>query len=171
MAYPTLYSGQRFTASLATSMLPITAVKTADTSRASTTTASADPELQVTVEANGDYVFHACIRYSGETAADFKMQFTTPGGGSDSGVWGANYMVDVALTDDESVKSSIRTPLNSSRSIACISPSTSMMIMISGRIRMGGTGGIFSMDWAQNTSNASATVVSADSWMSLTRVG
>jgi hypothetical protein len=166
--YPTLLAGQRITADLLNSMLPIHAAKSADTSRASTTTITADPELQVPVEANADYIFHALIRYSGSTAGDMSVIFTSPSGST--GVWGGNlYETTATLATDPQIAT--RTPLNSQRDIGCISSSVSMILRISGRIRMGSTAGTFSFDWAQVTSNATATIVSTDSWLMLRRIG
>jgi hypothetical protein len=166
--YPNLYAGMRADADLLTSMLPIHAAKSVDTPRASTTTIIADPELQVAVEANADYMFEMMIRYSGLNTADMSVIIAGPSGSS--GVWGGNFISPLSETSAEGTKSSIRTPIGSQRDIACISTSTSMIIMISGRLKTAATAGTFSFNWAQQTSNATSTVVSADSWLMLKRI-
>lgn len=166
--YPVLYSGQRFTSGVATSMQTVYAAKTADTSRASTTSITADPELQADVTTNADYIFHMLIRYSGEPAGDMAVMISGPTGST--GVWGGNIH---RTTDANSFDATdtIRTPIGSQRNIGNISIGTSMIINIIGRLKTSTTAGVLSFDWAQVTSNATATVVSADSWFSLSRIG
>ncbi|MEV1049673.1 hypothetical protein [Streptomyces sp. NPDC049887] len=148
-------------------MIPLDALKGSSTSRASTTTVTADPELSVDVEANAEYVLDAYIRYSGSTAADITIQFTGPSGSS--GSYGG-YMLDIGETVEAGAKRSIRTPINSARDVGCISTSTAMVMLIKGRLIVGGTAGAFSFDWAQRVSNGTATVVESDSWFSVRRV-
>lgn len=167
--YPNLYAGMKADADLLTSMLPIHAAKSVDTPRGSTTTITADPELQVAVEASADYRFEMMIRYSGSPDADMSVIIAGPS--LATGVWGGNFISPLTQTSAEGTKSSIRTPIGSQRDIACISTSTSMIIMISGRLKTAATAGTFSFNWAQQTSNATSTIVSADSWMELRRIG
>lgn len=165
--YPVLYAGQRFTAAVAASMLPLDAAKTASTSRASTTTTSADPDLQITVAASAEYVLEAYIRYSGFNGGDLKFRFTAPG--TPNGSAGARTMelADTAATD---ASSALRLPFNADKSIGCISTTTAQVIQFRGRLITSSTAGTFSFDWAQDTSNATATIIEADSWMSLRRI-
>lgn len=166
--YPTLYAGQRFTAAVATSMLEDIAAKTASTSRASTTTVTADPELQFTVVANADYVGLFYFRISGDSAADMDVKFTTPGGGSDSGSWGGFHLISTAA--DGGTGTTIRHALNAEITLSTPSTGTAQIIEGSFRLTIGGTGGTFSIDWAQNASTATAAVMERDSWVSLKRI-
>ncbi|MFD5425204.1 hypothetical protein [Streptomyces sp. NPDC127084] len=167
MVYPTIPAGGRVTAALLTSMLPLTAAKTGTTARASTTTATADPELQVSVEANAEYKFSAYIRYSGDTAGDLKCTFTGPSGSS--GSWGARTM-DTAATTSTGNSQAVRTPLGTVKSIGCISTSVPQTFNVEGRLITGASAGTFSFDWAQDTSNATGTGIEADSCFILHRI-
>jgi hypothetical protein len=149
------------------SMLPISAAKTVSTSRASNTTATADPELQALVEANAQYEFTAYIRYSGDPTGDLKCAFTGPA--SSSGSWGARTM-DTAATTSTGASQAIRTPIGTTKSIGNISTSAPQTFNVQGRLITSSTPGTFSFDWAQDVSNATATVIESDSWMMLWRI-
>lgn len=167
MVYPTILAGQKLTASLLSSMQPLWAGKTASTSRSSTTTATADPELALTVEANAEYAFSAFIRYSGGQTGDLKCTFTGPSGSS--GSWGARTMSTTATAATDSSEA-IRTPNGTTKAIGNISTSVPQTFNVMGRLITSSTSGTFSFDWAQNTSDATATVIEADSYMTLIRV-
>lgn len=166
--YPTILAGQKITTTLLESMQTVYAIKTASTSRASTTTVTADPELQFTVVAGAEYVGEFYFRISGDAAADMDVQFTTPAGAT--GSWGSTGQLAGTSATDADTRTSIRRALNAE--IQQSTPTTGTAQINEGhfRITMGGTGGTFSIDWAQTVSNATATVMEADSWVSLTRV-
>lgn len=166
--YPQILAGQTVTAELLMSMLPLDAAKTVSTSRASNATATADPELQVQVEANAEYEFTAFIRYSGGTTGDLKCGFTGPSGSS--GSWGARTMSTTATVATDS-SDAIRTPLGSTKSIGCISTTAGQTFTAKGRLITSGSAGTFSFDWAQDVSNATATVIESDSYFTLRRIG
>ncbi|WP_425244858.1 hypothetical protein [Streptomyces sp. NEAU-NA10] len=165
--YPQIFAGDLLDADLLMSMLPIQARKSVSTPRASTTTATADPELQAQVAANAEYGFAAYIRYSGDQTGDFKCAFTGPSGSS--GSWGARTMsTGATLATDSS--DAIRTPIGATKSIGNISTTAGQTINVQGRLITSSTAGTFSFDWAQNVSNATATVVEADSYFILWRL-
>lgn len=166
--YPTIYAGQRITAALLASMLPLEAVKTGSTSRASTTTVSADPELQLTVAAGADYVGHFYFRISGDPAGDMDVKFTTPGGGSDSGSWGGYHLN--AGSADGGTGTTVRHALNAEITLSTPSAGTAQVVTGDFRLTIGATGGTFSIDWAQNVSNATGSVMERDSFITLKRV-
>ena len=83
--YPVPLAGQRITADLLRSMLPVFARKTADTARTATTTTTADPHLQFEVVANATYVMDGWIKYDSSTVADFALDFSAPSGAA--GEW------------------------------------------------------------------------------------
>lgn len=181
-AYPTPLAGEPITASLLRSMLPMTARKTADTSRAATTTVTADPHLQFEVEANAVYTWHGWIKYDGPAAADFNIDFTAPSGalGEWTG-WGAGvaFITSVnttpALIQDTSSTRGylIRTESNDvsqSRSFGTLAAGTPLTADLKGTLRVGSTAGTFSMDWAQLASDAGSTTLYTDSWLEMRRV-
>lgn len=169
--YPPLYAGQRFTAALATSMLPLEALKTASTDRTSTTTVTADPELVLAVEANAEYIFEFYLRVGGNTTGKIDIQMTTPSGGS--GSYGLTRLSTAAAADSgdpTEVRTSTRIAFGVETTFNPISTTAHQTLNGGGRLYVGATAGNFSIDWAQNVSNATATTMHADSWIRLKRV-
>jgi len=182
-AYPTFLAGQRITASLLRSGQEQVARKTADTSRSATTTTTADPHLQFEVLANAVYRWHGWIKYDGPTAADLNVDFTTPSGAL--GEWtaiGAGHSPVIGssnapalITDTQDARGYLmRTETNdvaSARSYGCLGTGIiPLTLQMYGTLRVGSTGGTFSLDWAQLVSNATACTLYTDSWLSMLRV-
>jgi hypothetical protein len=78
--YPAISPGQRLTASVLMSMLPLYVRKETDTNRNTTTTVTADPDLQIALEANATYRVRMLIHYSAGSAGGFKTQWSVPSG-------------------------------------------------------------------------------------------
>jgi len=181
-AYPTPLAGQRLTASLLRSMQPQVARKTADTQRSATTTAAADPHLTFEVEANAAYVWEGFLKYDAATGGDFLVDFSVPTNAL--GEWGAHGPGIVVIGADDSplalqtdtVQSTgymVRVEVNDvtqSRTYGGLGAGTGITVLIAGTLRVGSTAGTFSLDWAQGTSNATATTLFTDSWLKLQRV-
>lgn len=165
--FPTIPAGKIITSGLLMSMLPEWVGKTTSTPRTSTATVAPDPELQAPVVASAEYTFWGYIRYSGGQTGDFKAQFTGPAGST--GSWAARVM-NVSDIDQSDPSNATRVALNSPKSIGCISTTAAQTIQFTGRMYTAGTAGTFSFDWAQDTSNATATSVEADSFFFLRRV-
>jgi len=181
-AYPTIAAGQRLTASLLRSMQTQTVRKTADTSRSATTTLTADPHLVITLEANAVYTMDGWIKYDGPTAGDLTISFTAPSGclgeytswGAGNGVVGAT-STPTLQQDVQDVRGYlIRTETNdiqASRGFGCLGTGiTPLTLRLNGTIRNSSTPGTYSFNWAQTTSNATATTLYTDSWVRLQRI-
>lgn len=180
--YPQPLAGQRLRASTLRDMLPKTARKAQDTSRPATTTATADPDLQFPVDANAVYVWDGFLKYDAATGGDFLVDFSVPTGAL--GEWGAHGPGIVVIGADDSplalqtgtVQSTgymLRVEVNDvtqSRTYGGLGVGTGITVLIAGTLRMGATAGTFSLDWAQGTSNATATTVFTDSWLKMTRI-
>lgn len=180
--YPVPLAGQKITAALLRSMLPMIARKTSDTLRNSTTTATADPHLQFEVEANAVYVWDGFLKYDAATAGDLLVDFSVPSGAL--GEWGAHGPGIVVIGADDSplvlqtdtVQSTgymVRVEVNDvtqSRTYGGLGAGTGITILIAGTLRVGSTAGTFSLDWAQGTSNATNTTLFTDSWLKMVRV-
>ena len=179
--YPTFLAGQRLTASLLTSSQPMTARKTSDTSRASTTTTTADPELTFELVANGVYIWDGWLKYTGIAAGDINIDFTIPTGalgeytafGAGRGVISATGTPGVLQANTADTNGyMIRTESNDisqARSFGAIA-GTDFSLLMSGIVRVSTTAGTFALEWAQAVSDATATVVYTDSWMRLQRI-
>lgn len=74
--YPNITAGQRLTAELLSSMLPLVVVKPATTERASTTTLTIDPDLQFDGEAGATYL----VEFNLMPAALIGTSDVNPGG-------------------------------------------------------------------------------------------
>ena len=152
MPIPTWTPGQvLLAADVNTWFVPIAAVKTADTARASTTTMTADPDLTMTLAANSSYQITGELFYDGAaSAADMKCTFIVPA--STTGTWHPSrvnpslqgiYSTPQAWTD---------TIQNSTTGIG-----TLQVVGVSGLLITAGSAGTFALSWAQNTSNGTAT--------------
>lgn len=168
-AYPTPAAGQRLTATLLRSMQAQTVRKTADTERSATTTYADDPHLVFAAEANAVYQMWGWIKYFADPTPDIKIQFSVPSGCL--GEWAWNMPGSGTLTTG-TVGYSIRTETNdvsSGRTGYGTSDSTHMTPM-GGTFRMSSTAGNIALQWAQNTSNATATTLYTDSFLIFLRI-
>lgn len=184
-AYPTLLAGQRLTASLLSSMQSQVARKTADTSRSATTTTTPDPHLQFTVAANAVYVWWGWLKYDASTAGDIAFDFSTPSGalGEWTG-WGPGIGRVISATDAatpaftvDTVQTTgylIRIETNdvaAARTFGGLGTGgTPLTALIHGTLRVSTVGGTFSFDWAQRASDATASTIYTDSWITMQRV-
>lgn len=158
--YPSLFTGQRWTATLAASMLPVVSYKAAGTSRASTTTRTADPDLTVDVLANGLYrinftLFVTCT----STTPGFNFSWSAPASATG---W-------ISCSAGDSTTDQHRTFAPGSGG----GPSTivgTMSVLGHGVVDVAGTAGAVAITWAQLVSNAAAVTVEAGSWLELIRM-
>lgn len=139
-------------------------VKSANTSRSSTTTLTADPDLTFSVEANERYMVRGRIQISAGATPDFKWGFAVPAGASLSGIYFAHEPNDV-------------TPITG------LVPPTSVPGVVPGSdtVTVGGvlfdftslvdsTSGSIALHWAQNSSSGTATQVLAGSYLEYIKV-
>lgn len=169
--YPSVYAGQRLTATLVASMLPIYAAKTGSTDRTSTTTISADPDLQVALEANAEYEFSFMLRIGGNQTGKIDIQMTTPSGAT--GSYSCTRLSSSATADTgdaTEVRSSTRLLFNVETTFSPVSTTAHQVLIGRGRVITSSTAGTFSVDWAQNVSNATATTMHSDSFIKMIRM-
>ena len=142
---------------------PWTAWKAADTSRASTVTLTADPDLSIPTVANATYVVDGYLNFEGGTAgsSDLQWELTSNGtlrfkvSGAGTGgttVIGATYQGSGVVVLGTSGAGTLRGA------------------DFHGMLIAGASAGSLTMLWAQNTTNATATIMHATSWMSARRV-
>lgn len=139
--------------------------KAADTSRASTTTATDDPDLTVTLASGATYAIDCLlIASSSSVNPDLKFQFTRP----------TNTASEVRYDTVETAVGVITTSANGGAlgSIFTV-PLTATnfhRIKLFGKITTTASG-TFAISWAQNTSDAAATVMRAGSFCEFRRYG
>jgi hypothetical protein len=161
------FSGEDITATNLNEMQPLNAYKPAQTSRASTTTLAADPNLAAPVVAAGVYEVECYLNYTGaaQGSGDLKFAFTGPSGATFT--WSAlGFAVSGGFTTPEMI---CNNTLTSTRQVGSNSGST-VDCWIKGSLIVSSTAGTLTLTWAQNTSSSTATVLSAGCWLRLIRV-
>lgn len=142
----------------------LTARKTGDTARTNNTLAD-DPHLTVTADANAIYEISGCFFFNGLAAADFREQFTVPSG--------ASYRMSM-LGQDQSATVTVGTVITDQQTGAqtwgTIGTSANMTCQFKGILKTGGTGGAVTVQWAQASTNATATTLVTDSYFVLRRI-
>lgn len=160
--YPPVLAGQVLTAGLIQAFAEYASWKSGDTSRTTTTTLTADPDLTLTVPAAGTYRLDGYLDYEGGTggASDLAISFASVGTlryhivYAGAGTGGAN----VGNTNVGGGTVALRTQ---GAGVLCGASIKGMIIAPSS--------GSITLDWAQNTSSGTATIVHAQSWISLRR--
>ena len=165
--YPQIFAGDLLDADLLMSMLPLDARKTVSTSRPSTTTVTADPELVLQVAANAEYTIHGYLRISGDPAADMDIKVTVPSGAT--GSYTVTGRLAGASALDSDTRTSTRIAFGVETQFSTPSTSAAQANHVVGRLTTTNAG-TFSIDWAQTVSNATGSVMEADSWISLRRI-
>lgn len=139
--------------------------KTSDTPRDSTTTFADDPDITLSVAANAVYEMSGVMVFDGDSAADFKQQFTTPAG--------AGYGLSMTGQDQNATFTvgSVITDLQTSSQIwGCVGVGIRMTCSFTGIMTTSGTAGNLTLQWAQNASNATATTLKAGTYLRLQRI-
>lgn len=170
MAPPTWVVGQVLTAADVNSwFVPLTVTKTADQSVTSSTALVNDTALSVTVAANATYQLMDCVLFyngAAQGTADLKFQFTGPAGSTlnmtalafpTSGGFGGTVFSGI-------------TGLSATRTAGTNGSSNTLPALLYGTLVTTATAGTFQLQWAQNTSNATATIIKAGSVLTLYRV-
>lgn len=168
MAGPPIWAvGQVLTASdVNTWLIPGMAVKTVDTARASTTSATADPELTLAVAANSTYQFTLLVHYNGGTngASDAQFGLSAPAGST-----GFAYCLRSqisGLTFIATLINSFGTVLNAGTN----GTSNAVGFVAHGSLKTSSTAGQLACIWSQNTSSGTATTVKAGSYLMAQRI-
>ena len=172
--YPVITAGKVSVADLQ-AMIDDYVIKASATTRTSTTTVSDDPELVTpTLVANGIYLVEFVIRMAGLAAAGFKTQWSVPSGASGNkdcmGPGSAN------ATEANGNTTELRWAVHGfTTAVAYTDPrnSASLQVPVIERsiVTLGGTAGTITLQWAQNSSNATGTVVAAGSYVRTRRIG
>lgn len=157
-------AGQQLNAEHLNGILPLCAFKSADES-VSNNTYQNDDHLVVAVEANRDYIVEVLLLFTGGATGDAKWQFTMPAGAVLT--WGI-YTIDTGGTIATVGNSNQSSPAGNSQT-GTVGTSTYRATFIRGTLEVGGTAGNFQLQWAQNTTDATATVLRRGSHLMLTR--
>lgn len=141
----------------------VTAFKATDTSRATNDTPAADPDLSLSVAASATYVLEGYLNYEGGTlgASDLQIVLHSVGtlryqvvGGNPS----AAPVIAGTIVGGEAV------------ALGTTGATNLKAALIRGTIINASGSGTLALWWAQNTSNGTATILHAGSWISLRRI-
>lgn len=116
------------------------------------------------------YVWDGWVKYFADPAADLQIDFTIPSGSL--GEWNGFAAGSGTAGAGTTAGYSIRTESNDVDQARNFYGSTDLAhgVKLNGILRVSSTAGTFSLDWAQGTSNATATVVYTDSWLRFQRI-
>lgn len=162
----TFSSGMKLTSARLNALVPTLAQKTSTESVTSSTTLQNDDQLAVSVLANAGYRLTAVIRYDGVTGGDIKIGWTGPSGCAFDYAANALGTAAVVYTDDQQFPGNI----SSTPTFGAVGVGTTASIHIEGLVEVGATSGTLQFQWAQGTSNATATRVLGDSYIVLQRL-
>lgn len=140
---------------------PVFARKTLDETVNNSAVMQNDDALFVSVAANTTYKFELNLRITTNTTADFKSTFTFPTGltmqySAPVITAGASAMFPFSLSQTDTV--------------AIEGNASAFTAVYEGLVVVSSTAGTLQVQWAQNTANLSNTVVSAGSYLLLTKV-
>lgn len=161
MAPVTYYAGQNFTAAYLNSALPILGYCTADTSKTSNTTLGNITGLSVPVAASTTYALDGYLGYDGNATGDIKFAFTQPSG--TTGHWGL-------AGDDTTTSGNLKTTTAAALTTVITLGGGTAKATVHGYVVVAGTAGTLQLQFAQNTSNGTATTVRAGSWIRLSKI-
>lgn len=164
---PTFLAGQVPTADELNALLPVLSYKTGDTSRASTTTASADPDLVVALDANSLYEWVLVVRASGN-GGDIKIAFTAPSGASM--VQRTSHGPDLGTADATNTNVRMTSGHAAATELSYGLTTANCLVMERGLLDTSSAGNL-TMLWAQDSSNVNATTVESGSYLKAWKVG
>lgn len=164
--YPNILSGQDLTADILNAGLPYTVWKTGNTTRTSNTTLADDPDLILALVANASYSFDMFLPVTGAAigTGDIKVAVNYSGT-SGGGTWEGFGMATTAVTSYHSAGQS----LGVNAQAYGINGLSFGALRISGMI-FTTTSGNLSLQWAQQTSNATGTNLRVGSYLRVFRV-
>ncbi|MFI5524975.1 hypothetical protein [Streptomyces platensis] len=168
--YPVLLAGQRITAAMLASMLPLEQMKFANTDRAATTTFADDPDLTIALEAGATYRVEMYLHYAALDAARFKTMWSVPGTwtGNRSAVGPDQGQILSATSGGNgrwgvhNFSTAVTYGTRDNAGNQCYALEEGMVTTT--------TAGTLALQWAQATSNATASRLAAGSYMRVKRL-
>jgi hypothetical protein len=149
----------------------IFAYKATDQALTSETTLQDDNDLDVTVEANTEYMlsFHLVGGQAGANA-NLKLGISAPSLDSDLNFWGMHYSNTTGVHGNLNQKVNATTEVLLNSDTVWDDIGADHFVDGSGVLSIGGSGGDFKLKWAQKTTNAGATTLYAGSYMILDKI-
>ncbi len=157
-------SGDTITAARLQDMVPILVIKTSATSRASTTTATADPDLVVTLRPNVTYLMKVSVCVIGAAAGDFKMGYSVTGTLTETGAMRTSHGMATTGGDPRDT-ANVRADGGTGTTTIASTPAYGTHATARNNVEetfiiaAGASGGVLSLIWAQQTSDVTATQI------------
>lgn len=169
--YPNMLAGLKLTADLFTAYQDDFVFKQVTTTRASTTTLADDPELQYPLEANAVYRIDLLLHVASNTAAAIKTQWTYPTGASGlKEGWG----LDDGVTGNANAGGTPRMGVHQLNTVINYGDRNNSAglqhLVFEGGIITTLAAGTFTLQWAQQVSNATGSLVAIGSYMKIRRL-
>ena len=167
MGVPTWAAAQVLTASdINQWFVPLAVVKSADTSRTSTTSLTADPHLTLSVAASATYQVDVVLLYKGPSGAGFfQWDFDVP----TSAVF-PNVASYTNSSGNATVQYNAAGVTSQWANTEGTGGTNDDAIRIGGTLVVSSTAGTFDLKWAQHASNGTAVSLLANSYMMLRRL-
>lgn len=165
-ALGSIQAGGRITAAMLQGIAPLAVIKGADESVTSSTTLQFDDALTLPIVANAQYLFDCYLNYEGGTAGSSDMQV----------VWSvptlATLRYEPLYTSGGSLNISAGTTVTGSTTLTLATNGAGNLRGASfrGSLIVGSNAGNLSLRWAQNTSSGTATIMHAQSYLTLWQV-
>jgi len=158
-------AGARLTAAMLRGVAPLAAYKGADESVTSSTTLQNDDALFVTVLANSTYLWVMYLDYEGGTgsSSDLKVAWSLPSGTTLRATW-------IGLNSSGGNTASLRGTESTTATFQSNGAGSSRAVLFTGTLNVSSTPGNMQLQWAQNTSNGTATKVHAGSVLALWQI-
>ncbi|HZO70052.1 MAG TPA: hypothetical protein VFB74_34080 [Kribbellaceae bacterium] len=123
--------------------------------------------LALTLDASSTWLVEAMAVYTGVTTGDIKFGWTVPAGAT--GTWVPGGITSAATGSTGAVSLGAKA-FSDTAIVGAVDAVTPLVAMIRGIVRMGVTAGAVELDYAQGTSDPTATIMKADSWLRAKRV-
>ncbi|WP_067470028.1 hypothetical protein [Actinomadura macra] len=169
--YPQIAAGQRITAALLKSMQQEEILKTANTDRVNNTL-SADPELTIGLDASAVFFVQFDLLCGGTTTADIQTRWAVPAGASGlKSILGPGSTAAEGSADNIAMRDGVHAfgtlvPYSGVRN-----STGNLWRAYESAIVTTVSAGTLSLEWAQVTTNATASRVSAGSLLRVKRIG
>lgn len=140
-------------------------IKQTDTTRTSTTTYTNDPHLVITgLAASTRYIVECHGVYQAAVTPQIKFQMTFPAGATmDAGSWEYD-----PGTDDWQANASVSSASPAAFVAGLAGTGANVPFKLTGALTMGATAGDLALQWAQNVSNATGTILRKGTWLRVT---
>jgi len=161
-----ILAGDRFTAHGYNLGKPRYAWKTAGESVTSSTSDQLDDELFLPVEPYSVYLVLGCYSVTSSTTGDVKLSYSVP-----SNAQGRRQCVGPAAAVTSATSTTMRVSVHGwPTAVTYGATSTAVSIIEEGLLMTEDSGGLLQLQWAQATSDATATTVAASSFLMARRV-